>query len=58
MEERKEEMQELANELSNIFIQSLEMLNDEIEENNEEYNTFKDVDELVKQWNKIINKYL
>lgn len=51
-------IEEIIEELSNVFKISLNMLQEEIEENRENYNTFEDVNNLIEDWNEIVDKYL
>lgn len=51
-------MENLIEELAEVLCKSLRMLQEEIEENRENLNTFEDVNNLVEDWNKIVDKYL
>lgn len=50
-------MEEVIEKFGEIFCKSLRMLQEEIEENKENLNTFDDVDELVNEWNNLYDKY-
>lgn len=50
-------MEEVIEKFGEIFYKSLRMLQEEIEENKENLNTFDDVDELVNEWNNLYDKY-
>lgn len=50
-------MEEVIEKFGEVFCESLLMLQEEIEENKENLNTFDDVDELVKEWNNLHDKY-
>ena len=39
------------------FCKGLRMLQEEIEENKENLNSFNDVDELVNEWNNLYDRY-
>lgn len=50
-------MEEVIEKFAEVFCESLHMLQEEIEENKENLNTFDDVDELVNEWNNLYDKY-
>ena len=50
-------MIEVIEEFADLFCLSLTMLQEEIEENKENINTFDDVDILVNKWNELYDKY-
>ena len=50
-------MEEVIEEFGEIFYKSLRMLQEEIEENKENLNSFNDVDEIVEEWNNLYEKY-
>lgn len=50
-------MEEVIEKFAEVFCKSLRMLQEEIEENKENLNSFDDVDELVNEWNNLYDKY-
>lgn len=51
-------LEDIIEEFAEIFCKSLRMLQEEIEENKENINTFNKVDELVSEWNNLYDKYI
>ena len=48
--------QKQINKLANIFSESVNLLQDEIEENKERFITHEDVYYLIKEWNRTIEE--
>lgn len=51
-------MEDTIKEFAEVFCKSLRMLQEEIEENKEILHNFYNIDELVKEWNNLCDKYL
>ena len=50
--------EDIINEFAGIFCKCLRMLQEEVEENKENVNTFNDINNLIKEWNNLYDKYI
>ena len=53
-----EKLENIIDELAQIFTIALQMLSEEIEENREDYNTFEDIETLKQDWNTKVEEIL